>query len=319
MTSVYYSTVHPQQVVEPEVHKMQPPMLTFQSSELSQPSYVTVNQPTWTIQDSELQQHNPLGHATFQQSSEFANHQGHRVTPHSSQTESVLKKLIGHEPCIHTLTYLEAQLESQKQIAKSQSEELKTMQEKSARQKEELQRLKRDCSAKDRTIEALRSQANAKKLVDSRKAEVSGLRAVIKEQREELELLHKKSTCGQVEDIDTIIGYPKAEKRSLHSHYLDQNHTQVEKLEDEVSRMNLNQSELSRLKEENESFRLDIGRLERENSELNSLRVEVRELKRRLLETSPLQKIPLDLDQSVSSTGSEDHQVKSANGLLSDL
>merc|ERR1712087_626492 len=154
---------------------------------------------------------------------------------------------------------------------------------------------------------------------DSRKAEVSGLRAVIKEQREELELLHKKSTSSQVEDIDTIIGYPTPEKRSLHTHLIDKNHNQVWKLEGGVSRMNLNQRELSRLREENANFRLDIGRLERENSELNSLRVEVRELKRRLLETSPLQKIPLGMDQSVSSTGSEDHKVKSAHGLLSDL
>jgi len=132
-------------------------------------------------------------------------------------------------------------------------------------------------------------------------------------------LLHQKSSCDQVEEMETIIGYPKAEKRSLQSHYLDQNHKQVEKLEDEVSRMNLNQRELSRLQDENENFRLDIGRLERENSELNSLRVEVTKLKRRLLETSPLQKIPFDLDQSVSSTGSEDQEVKSAHGLLSDL
>jgi len=281
-------------------------MLTFQSSELSQASYPMENQPTWTLQDSELQQHNPLGHASLQQSSEFANHQGHRVTAHSSQNESVLKKLIGHEPCIHTLTYLEAQLETQKEIAKNQSKQLEIMFEQSARQKEEIQRMKQECSAKDRTIEALKSQVNAKKLVDCRKAEVSGLRAVIKEQREELELLHKKSTSGQVKDIDTIIGSPAAEKRSMHSQCLDQNDKQVEKLEEEVGRMDLNQRELSRLQEENENFRLDIGRLERENSELNILRVEVRELKRRLLETSPLQKMPFRLDQSVSSTGSED-------------
>jgi len=177
--------------------------------------------------------------------------------------------------------------------------------------------LKLECNAKDKTIEALRSQVNAKNLVDSRK-EVFGLQAVIKEQREELELLHQKSSCGQVEDMDTISGYPKAEKRSLNSHYLDQNHKQVEKLEGEVNRMNLKR-ELSRLQEENENFRLDIGRLERENSEHNSLRVEITKLKRRLLETSPLQKIPFDLDQSVSSTGSEDQEVKSANGRLSDF
>jgi len=302
MTSVYYSTVHPQQeVVEPEIHKMPQPQLTFQSNDLSQPSYLAANQAIETLQDTKLQQ----GHSNLQHFSEFAYHQSHKVTPHSSQTESVLKKHIGHEPCIHTLTYLEAQLKSQKQITKSQREQLTTMWEQSAQRWEELQQLKLDCSAKDKTIEALRSQVNAKMLVDSRK-EVSGLRAVIKEQREDLEVLHQKTTCGQVEDMDMIIGYPKVVERSLNSNYIDQNHKHVEKLEDEVSRMNLNQRELSKLQEENENFRLDIGRLERENSELNSLRMEITKLKRRLLETSPLHKIPFDLDQSVSSTGSED-------------
>jgi len=134
MTSVYYSTVHPQQeVVEPEMHKMPQPLLTFQSNDLSQCSYLAANQATVTLQDTELQQHNPLDHANLQQFSEFVNHQGQRVTAHSSQNESVLKKLIGHEPCIHTLTYLEAQFENQKQITKSQSEQLKIMYEQSAR------------------------------------------------------------------------------------------------------------------------------------------------------------------------------------------
>jgi len=115
MTSVYYSTAHPQQeVVQPEMHKMPQPQLTFHSNDLSQPSYLAANQATVTLQDTELQQHNPLGHASLEQFSEFANHQGHKVTAHSSQTESTVKKLIGHESCIRTLTYLEAQLESQK-------------------------------------------------------------------------------------------------------------------------------------------------------------------------------------------------------------
>ena len=100
--------------------------------------------------------------------------------------------LIGHEPCIHTLNYLEAQIESQIQIGKSQGEQIRVLLEQTALQKEELERLKQDCCFKDKTIEALRTQID-----DAQKDEVPGLLAVIREQREELEKLHKISSDGQ--------------------------------------------------------------------------------------------------------------------------
>jgi len=94
----------------------------------------------------------------------------------------VLNTLIGHEPCIHTLNYLEAQLESQVHIKKSQGEQIKVLIAKTAHQKEELKRLKQDCCFKEKIIEELRTQID-----DVQKSEVPGLHAVIKEQREELE------------------------------------------------------------------------------------------------------------------------------------
>lgn len=178
--------------------------------------------------------------------------------------------------------------------------------------------MKLDCSAKDRTIEALRSQIDARKFVESQKAKVPGLRSVIKDQREELEWLHKKCPHRQVEDIEKPNGYKNAEKIPLISHFVELNHEDVEDLGDEVSRLNLNQRKLRRLHEENQNFRLDIGRLERENSELGRLRVEVLELNRELLETRSLQKTPADLDQSVSSTGLGDQNVLAVHRPLSE-
>jgi len=91
-------------------------------------------QPTLTFQEGEFQfqsnqhtpqsnQQTPLVYNPPKQSAVLSNQR----TATQSHTQSVLNKLIGHEPCIHTLNYLEAQVESQKQIGKSQSEQLNAM------------------------------------------------------------------------------------------------------------------------------------------------------------------------------------------------
>jgi hypothetical protein len=206
-----------------------------------------------------------------------------------------LNTLIGHEPCIHTLNYLEAQIESQIQIGKSQGEQIQALLEQTAHQKEELKRLKQDCCLKDTTIESLRTQID-----DAQKTEVPRLLAVIKEQREELEKFQKRSRNVQGEGRRKVGGNLYPHNWPLDCQLAGQNHE--DNLADMVSRLNLNQCELRRLQEENQTYRLYIGRLERDNSELSRLRVDVIALTRRLMETRPIQKTPVASDRSVSST-----------------
>jgi len=264
-----------------------------------QQQVVYVGQQPTSVQNIESQQQSKqltqLVYNIPQQSSGLCNWKGQTLAANPSPTQSVLNTLIGHESCIHTLNYLEAQIESQIQIGKSQGEHIKVLLEQTANQKDELSRLKQDCCLKDTTIEALRTQ-----LDDAQKGEVPGLLAVIKEQREELEKFQKRSRNGQGNGRRKVGGDVYPHKRPLDCQLGDQNHEN--NLADMVSRLNLNQCELRRLEEENQSFRLDIGRLERENSELIRLRVDVIELKRRLNETRPLQTSPVASDQSVSST-----------------
>jgi len=286
MAGIYCNSGQPQQASVPLVYKAQQPTFSFQNSELQLQS----NQVT------------PLVYNPPQQSSGFLNQQGHNLATNPSHTQTVLNKLVGHESCVHTLNYLEAQIETQKQIGKAQSEQLKALWEQSAHQEQVLKRLKLDCSVKDKTIEELRLQLDASKFAESRKAEVPGLRAVIKEQREEIERLHKKSHREWILDSQKRCEYTNDKKRSPKSTFVGRHHEDVENMCDDVSTLNVNELELSRLQQENQTFRLDIGRLERENSEVAKLRIELLELNRKLLETRPLLNISAGLDQSVSST-----------------
>jgi len=283
MAGGYYS---PRQLVVPLMYGAQQPALRVQNSDSQQQS----------------EQHTQLVYNLPQQTSGLSHEKGQTLAANTSNPQSVLNKLIGHEPCIHTLNYLEAQIESHLQIGKSQGEQIKVLLEQTAHQKEELTRLQQDCVSKDRTIEALRTQID-----DTQKAEVPGLLAVIKEQREELEKLYKISPHGQVEDREKVGGHVYPHGRPLDCQLAGQHHDN--NLGDMASRLNLNQRELRRLQDENQAFRLDIGRLERENSELSRLRVDVIELNRRLGETRPLQNTPVAPGQSVSSTALGEREV----------
>ena len=258
------------------------------------------------VQNIESQQQSkqltPLVYNLPQQSSGLCNCKGQTLAANPLHTQSVLNTLIGHEPCIHTLNYLEAQIESQIQIGKSQGEQIKVLLEQTDYQKEELKRLKQDCCSKDTTIEALRTQID-----DAQKGEVPKLLAVIKEQREELEKFQKRSRNVQGKSRRNKGGEVYPHKWSLDSQLADKNHE--DNLADMVSRLNLNQCELRRLQEESQTFRLDIGRLERENSELSTLRGDVIELKRQLQERRRIQKTPVASDQSVSSTALGEREV----------
>jgi len=277
-----------------------------QSQQVLVPVVYKSQQPTMAVQNSEFQSNQlaPLVFNPQQSSGLISNQQGQSVVTNPTYTQSVLNKLIGHEPCIHTLTYLEAQIESQKLIGKSQSEQLKTLWEQSALQEQEVERLKLECIVKERTITELRSQIDNTKVVETQKTDVPRLRAVIKEHREELERLHKRSPSGGIKDSPKVGRFTNVGAGPLKGPLIRQHREDVVDLTEKVSRLNLNQREISRLQEENQAFRLEIGRLERENSEVTRLREEVLELNRRLKEVRPLQnKHAAALDQSVSSTG----------------
>jgi len=289
-----YNPANSQQLIAPIVYKTQQPTMTIQSSEFqsNQRAPFVLNPP----QPTGLTSH----------------HQEHSVVSNPTYTQSVLNKLIRHEPCIHTLTYLEAQIESQKQIGESQSEQLKTLWEQSALQEQEVERLKLEVRAKERTIEELRSEIDNRKVVENQKVDVPRLRAVIKEQREELERLHKRCPDGLIGDNQKVDRFTSAEGGPLKGPLIGQQVEDPGGLADKVNRLNLKKSEISRLVEENQTFRLEIGRLERENSEVTRLRSEVLELSRRLKEVKPLQNKPIAaLDQSVSSTGLSGHEAMS--------
>merc|ERR1719283_210893 len=136
-----------------------------QSQQVMVPVIYKAQQPTVMVQNSEFQSNHlaPVVLNAPQPSGSGSHQQGQSVVSNPTYTQSVLNKLIGHEPCIQTLMYLEAQIESQKQIGKSQSEQLKTLWEQSALQEQEVERLKLECRVKERTIEELRSEINSRK------------------------------------------------------------------------------------------------------------------------------------------------------------
>jgi len=205
--------------------------------------------------------------------------------PQVLSKENIPDPLAGHEPCIHTLTFLEAQIEQQKHIEKTQSEQLRIMWEKSNQQEKKLEQLKAECRLKDLTIEDLESRIDPRSIGYAHKTEVPRLRAVIKEQRDEVEKLQRSTDTGFT-DIQTDKG-KRSSRRSNKS--MD---TPVKRSSDDVSShetVESYQDELSRLRQENEAFRLVIGRLERENSEISKLRIEVLQLGIKLREVKPLQ------------------------------
>jgi len=206
--------------------------------------------------------------------------------PNFVRTENIPDHLAGHEPCIQTLTFLESQIECQKQTEKRQSDQLRIMWEKSNQQEKKLDRLKVECRLKDLTIGDLKSRIDPRKSRETVKVEIPRLRAVITEQRDELERLQQGSDAGVI-DTNTAKGR-RCGRRSYKSPDIP-----VKRSSDNVSSLSETvdsyQDELSRLQQENQAFRLVIGRLERENSEISKLRVEVLQLGIKLREVKPLQ------------------------------
>lgn len=201
-----------------------------------------------------------------------------KVTPLSNPifAQNVLNRLIGHEPCIHTLNYLEAQIETKKQIEKSQNEQLKTLREHSVTQEQEIESLTAKCRAKSDTIKMLKSQIGLKKSKTGKK-KVPRLHSVVKGQQKSILGQHRKPNEGRAKDTMNCMrrtSFAKSNRRNRSKKNQD-----VISFRDRVSKQRAEQDELARLKEENEVFRLEIGRLERENTEVVRLRQEVVDLR----------------------------------------
>jgi len=254
-----YNQVQAQPVMVSSVQASQPALpLRCETSQTIHPTQLWVAQP-----------------GILQQSS-FNN-------PNFVHTGNIPDHLARHEPCIQTLTFLESQIECQKQIDKRQSDQLRIMWEKSNQQEKKLERLKVECRLKELTIEDLKSRIDPRK---TNKVEVPRLRAVIKEQRDELERLQQGSDTGVI-DTNTAKGRRCGRKSNKSPERpVKRSSGDVSSLSETVDS---SQGELSRLRHENQAFRLVIGRLERENSEICKLRVEVLQLGIKLREVTPLQ------------------------------
>jgi len=203
-----------------------------------------------------------------------------RVTPLSNPifAQSVLNKLIGHEPCIYTLNYLEAQIETKKQIEKSQNEQLKTLREQSVTLEKQIKCLTLASKEKNSTIEMLRSQIGQSN-IRTNVSVVPRLESVIKEQQGPTSGPQRRTKKAQ-------INFPKKHKK-IDGRRKSNRGTRLKKIpdvisfRDRVSKQKAEQGELARLRKENEIFSLEISRLQRENAEVVRLRIEVLDLRRR--------------------------------------
>jgi len=265
-------------------------------------SSVSASQPAFPTQCAPVQTTQPQLYLT--QPGVFPYEQRLYRSPQFCQTQTLPNQLAGHEPCIQTLTFLESQIERQKLIEKNQSEQLRIMWEKSNEQEKKLEQLKVECRLKDLRIGYLKSRMDPKNIIETQKAEVPRLRAVIKEQRDELERLQNAPGGSDTDDTvkgrrfgngpggldtdDTVKG-KRCERRSNKSRYVPSRQNSYNTSSTPTT-VDYHPDELGKLREENEAFRLVIGRLERENSEISRLRVEVLQLGQRLREMKPLQK-----------------------------
>jgi len=192
-------------------------------------------------------------------------------------TEGLHSKLIQHEPCIHTLRYLEAKVEKEKQIVRARADQMQALLQQSARQKVEIVLLKQECESKDHKIKVLKSDIGGEHEMETHRAEVARLEAVIKGQREELDRLRsaedqrrrsEQASKGKLEEVN-----PLKVNGVRGSRYRVQMVNKGEKPPI---------GEVNRLKNENIAFRLDIARLERENSAVNRLKLKRLNLNQRL-------------------------------------
>jgi len=232
-----------------------------QMSMVAQTSQITYNQPQLQLQPVQCEP--PRLH----QPAQF-------IPIPAQQFDS---KLIQHEPCIHTLRYLEARVEQQKQMAKARSDQTQVLWQQSARQRMEITQLKEQCKSKDYTIGLLKSQIGTENRNEVRIAEVSRLKAVIKGQREELERIRsakdqrsrlKQGSMVKLKEVNPQKRYGVEGSRNTN-----------DRINEEEKQPN---GEANRLKEENMAFRLEIARLERENSEVSRLRLKLQNLNKKL-------------------------------------
>jgi len=226
-----------------------------------------------------------------------------RVTPLSNPifAQSVLNKLIGHEPCIHTLNYLEAQIETKKQIEKSQNEQLKTLREQSVTLEKEIKCLTLASKEKNSTIHMLRSQIGHSNIGTkiSGVPRVESVESVIKEQGGVISGLQRKARKAQAKFSKSRRKIDDSRKSNRGSRL--KKIPDVISFRDRVNEQKAEQDELARLRKENDTFRQEISHLERKNAEVVRLRLEVLHLRRRY--GARLKEIPNDQSIQTGQVG----------------
>merc|ERR1719334_1534224 len=120
------------------------------------------------------------------------------------QSEALRSKLIQHEPCIHTLKYLEAKVEKQKQMVKVKADQMQALRQQSVRQRMEITQLREESKSKDHAIQLLRSQIGVEHQSESSDAKVFRLKAVIRGQREELERIRLANQMNRLKQ-DSLV------------------------------------------------------------------------------------------------------------------
>jgi len=192
-------------------------------------------------------------------------------------TEGLHSKLIQHEPCIHTLRYLEAKVEKEKQIVKARADQMQALLQQSARQKIEILQLKQECDSKDHKIKALKSEIGGEHQMETNRAEVARLEAVIKGQREELDRLRTEEDKKRRSEQAFMVKLEEVNPQKVNGVRESRYPSQMVNIGEKQPNV-----EVNRLKNENIAFRLDIARLERENSEVYRLKLKRLNLNERL-------------------------------------
>jgi len=174
------------------------------------------------------------------------------------------KKLIQHEPCIHTLTKLESDLEvlnkqsayhqreiqNLKQICERKDMTIGILKQTLSSQECEITRIKKEFKGKDISIEALTFE-EADEPTESKEVEISKVMSTNIEKQVEANYFGRSYTDKTSEEITQELVRLRLENRD------------VIRLQAKLCKLELKNGEYERIKVENLSQRLEITRLER--------------------------------------------------------
>jgi len=193
-----------------------------------------------------------------------------------SPSQILQRKLIQHEPCIHTLTKLESDIELLKQRSTLQEHEVQNLKQTCDRkdltigilkqhrnwQECEIARLKKECKEKDIAIEGL----NSEKAIDSTESKAIEMPKLLSQnsrKQVELDQLVKSSSVNTLDQIKQELTRLRLENRD------------VIRLQAKLCKLELKDGEYERMKVENLSQRQELNRLERKLQKLEGCSAEI--------------------------------------------